>query len=101
MTKFERGKLISFKIGEGGISYSPSRVFYTLTLKGGNYFSTQKGPRGVQPSMDYFQEKSWKNFFIIQYNKLPPELKNISPGIFKDKRLLKGWIWDTVPSKPP
>ena len=53
-----------------------------------------------QESYDYYQRKSWKNFFIIFYNKLPADLKSSVPRKSITKTRLKEWVRVQVPASP-
>ena len=53
------------------------------------------------PSVDYFQARSWKNFFLTHHRRMPMDMRNMEPGRKDEKKRLTDWVRSNVPTKPP
>ena len=52
-------------------------------------------------SGQYYQSRSWKNFFLKYFHQLPKDLRSIMPRKKKGKKQLKKWVLTEIPKHPP
>ena len=94
-------QIIVFKILCFGLSVlftkKPLNIFQGLTGSEQDHgLRRSRRAKKVVPSQNPFQSRSFRNFFLKQFNDLPSSLNNINPKIPKEKKKLRAWVEEHV-----